>query len=153
MLRLCACAETGKPLGLDDEDPTTVTSALKLYLREMPVPLMTFELHADFIRAAKVPTVEGRVAAIKESVKKLPALNYQILNALVMHLSRVAAKSDQNKMDASNLGVVFGPTLMRPLHESVYGIMEISYQNIVGTLTWKMIRVGVGWARTDVEVG
>ena len=34
-------------------------------------------------------------------------------------------------MKASNLGVVFGPTLMRPERESVATIVDIKYQNIV----------------------
>lgn len=43
----------------------------------------------------------------------------------------VSTHADKNKMHASNIGVVFGPTLMRPLEESVAGIMDIKYQNIV----------------------
>lgn len=35
-------------------------------------------------------------------------------------------------MKASNLGVVFGPSLMKPETESVYGITQIKYQNLVG---------------------
>ena len=34
-------------------------------------------------------------------------------------------------MKASNLGVVFGPTLMRPERESVATIVNIKYQNII----------------------
>ena len=34
-------------------------------------------------------------------------------------------------MKASNLGVVFGPTLMRPEIESVATIVDIKYQNII----------------------
>lgn len=34
-------------------------------------------------------------------------------------------------MKASNLGVVFGPTLMRPERESVATIVDIKYQNII----------------------
>ena len=34
-------------------------------------------------------------------------------------------------MKASNLGVVFGPTLMRPERESVASIVDIKYQNII----------------------
>ena len=34
-------------------------------------------------------------------------------------------------MKASNLGVVFGPTLMRPERETVATIVNIKYQNIV----------------------
>ena len=34
-------------------------------------------------------------------------------------------------MKASNLGVCFGPTLMRPEHETVASIVDIRYQNII----------------------
>ncbi len=34
-------------------------------------------------------------------------------------------------MKASNLGVVFGPTLMRPERETVAAIVDIKYQNII----------------------
>ena len=44
---------------------------------------------------------------------------------------RVAKHSDRNLMKASNLGVVFGPTLMRPERESVATIVDIKYQNII----------------------
>ena len=47
------------------------------------------------------------------------------------HTSRVAKHSDRNLMKASNLGVVFGPTLMRPERESVATIVDIKYQNII----------------------
>lgn len=34
-------------------------------------------------------------------------------------------------MQASNLGVIFGPTLMRPKEETMAAIMSIKYQSIV----------------------
>ena len=43
----------------------------------------------------------------------------------------IADYSDKNLMKASNLGVVFGPTLMRPEHETVASIVDIRYQNII----------------------
>ena len=44
---------------------------------------------------------------------------------------RVAAHSKQNLMTEANLGVVFGPTLMRPQEETVAAIMDLKFQNIV----------------------
>ena len=46
-------------------------------------------------------------------------------------LFSVAAHADKNRMLPSNLGVVFGPTLMRPAEDTVAGIVEIKYQNEV----------------------
>ena len=43
----------------------------------------------------------------------------------------VAGKSDKNLMTISNLGVCFGPTLLRPEEETVAAIMDIKFSNIV----------------------
>jgi len=43
----------------------------------------------------------------------------------------VALHSNYNLMQASNLGVVFGPTLIRPEVETVASIKDIKYQNII----------------------
>jgi len=43
----------------------------------------------------------------------------------------VAQHSNFNLMQASNLGVVFGPTLIRPEVETVASIKDIKYQNII----------------------
>ena len=50
---------------------------------------------------------------------------------MTFSVCRVAIHSDRNLMKASNLGVVFGPSLMRPERESVATIVDIKYQNIV----------------------
>ena len=53
-------------------------------------------------------------------------------------------------MKASNLGVVFGPTLMRPERESVASIVDIKYQNIIVELMIsEMEKVSV-WVEEDV---
>lgn len=49
---------------------------------------------------------------------------------LLLPLS-VANNHKQNLMTVANLGVVFGPTLLRPQEETVAAIMDIKFQNIV----------------------
>lgn len=46
-------------------------------------------------------------------------------------LHSVASHHHQNLMTIANLGVVFGPTLLRPQEETVAAIMDIKFQNIV----------------------
>uniref|UniRef100_A0A8D0CXH3 Rho GTPase activating protein 10 n=1 Tax=Sander lucioperca TaxID=283035 RepID=A0A8D0CXH3_SANLU len=65
----------------------------------------------------------------KEPVSQLPAQCHQPLT-FVIFLS-VAAHSKQNLMTVANLGVVFGPTLMRPQEDTVAAIMDLKFQNIV----------------------
>jgi hypothetical protein len=44
---------------------------------------------------------------------------------------RVSTQSKFNLMTVSNLGVIFGPTLMRSQEETVAAMMNIKFQNIV----------------------
>lgn len=50
---------------------------------------------------------------------------------LLVFLHSVASHHQQNLMTVANLGVVFGPTLLRPQEETVAAIMDIKFQNIV----------------------
>lgn len=43
----------------------------------------------------------------------------------------VVSHSDKNLMTVSNIGVCFGPTLLRPEEETVAAIMEIKFCNVI----------------------
>ncbi|XP_064608409.1 rho GTPase-activating protein 26-like isoform X2 [Liolophura sinensis] len=108
----------------------TITSAIKSYLRNLPEPLMTFKLHDAFIAAAK-QCKTLRIHDIHSLVHKLPESNFEMLEFLIGHLKKISERSDENKMTVANLGVCFGPTLMRPQEETVAAIMDIKFCNIV----------------------
>uniref|UniRef100_A0A670XQP7 Rho GTPase-activating protein 26 n=1 Tax=Pseudonaja textilis TaxID=8673 RepID=A0A670XQP7_PSETE len=109
----------------------TITSALKTYLRMLPGPLMMYQFQRSFIKAAKLENQESRISEIHSLVHRLPEKNRQMLHLLMNHLANVAENHKQNLMTVANLGVVFGPTLMRPQEETVAAIMDIKFQNIV----------------------
>ncbi|KAL4631235.1 rho GTPase-activating protein 26-like [Arapaima gigas] len=109
----------------------TITSALKHYLRILPAPLMTYQFQRCFIKAAKLDNQEARIAEIHSIVHHLPEKNREMLHLLMKHLANVAKHYQQNLMTVANLGVVFGPTLLRPEEETVAAIMDIKFQNIV----------------------
>uniref|UniRef100_A0A3B4V7Z6 Rho GTPase-activating protein 42 n=1 Tax=Seriola dumerili TaxID=41447 RepID=A0A3B4V7Z6_SERDU len=120
-------------MDLDPEtwDNKTITSGLKNYLRCLSEPLMTFKLHKDFILAVKSDDQNYRVCAVHALVHKLPERNKQMLELLIKHLVTVSTQSQYNLMTVSNLGVIFGPTLMRSQEETVAAMMNIKFQNIV----------------------
>uniref|UniRef100_A0A673I6U1 Rho GTPase-activating protein 10-like n=1 Tax=Sinocyclocheilus rhinocerous TaxID=307959 RepID=A0A673I6U1_9TELE len=112
--------------------PNKADKSLPLALsRSLPEPLMTYELYKEFIVPAKSATPESRVQAIHCLVHKLPERNRLVLSLVTKHLANVADNSKQNLMTVANLGVVFGPTLMRPQEETVAAIMDLKFQNIV----------------------
>ncbi|XP_075055028.1 rho GTPase-activating protein 10 isoform X2 [Mixophyes fleayi] len=134
LLSLLMDVKTGCDVDLSEDgewEVKSITSALKLYLRSLPEPLMTYELHEQFINPAKSGSPESRVNAVHFLVYKLPEKNREMLDLLIKHLANVSSNAKKNLMTVANLGVVFGPTLMRPQEETVAGIMDLKFQNIV----------------------
>uniref|UniRef100_A0A3P8ZVC5 Oligophrenin-1 n=1 Tax=Esox lucius TaxID=8010 RepID=A0A3P8ZVC5_ESOLU len=114
-----------------DWDIKTITSAMKFYLRNLTEPLMTYGLNRDLILAAKSENLDNRLGAIHSLIYKLPEKNREMLNLLIQHLVNVCSNSGDNLMTPSNMGVIFGPTLMRAEEETVAAMLDIKFQNIV----------------------
>ncbi|XP_024275995.1 oligophrenin-1-like [Oncorhynchus tshawytscha] len=112
-------------------DIKTITSAMKFYLRSLAEPLMTYGLNRDLILAAKSDNLDDRLGAIHCLTYKLPGKNREMLSLLIQHLVNVCGNSGDNLMTPSNMGVIFGPTLMRAKEETVAAMLDIKFQNIV----------------------
>uniref|UniRef100_A0A672ZLK3 Rho GTPase activating protein 45b n=1 Tax=Sphaeramia orbicularis TaxID=375764 RepID=A0A672ZLK3_9TELE len=150
--KLCQAFENGKELvELSQCSPHDISNVLKLYLRQLPEPIMPFRLYNRLMGLAKEslhsdgdspeaeeaestgpspavgrgpelvdlgpdtdPEILVLVDKLKELLKELPKANIATLRYIVRHLRRIAELEDDNKMSPSNLGIVFGPSLMRP---------------------------------------
>uniref|UniRef100_A0A4X1U494 GEM-interacting protein n=1 Tax=Sus scrofa TaxID=9823 RepID=A0A4X1U494_PIG len=125
--RLCQAFENGRALvDLSGNSPHDISSVLKRFLQELTDPVVPFHLYDAFISLAKTLHADpGRdpgtpspspeiICSLKTLLVQLPDSNYNTLRHLVAHLFRVAARFEENKMSANNLGIVFGPTLLRP---------------------------------------
>ncbi|XP_029311707.1 rho GTPase-activating protein 17-like isoform X4 [Cottoperca gobio] len=93
-------------------DPHAVAGALKSYLRELPEPLMTFQLYDEWIQASSVSDPDKRLQALWVVCDNLPKNNKTNLRYLVKFLAKLAQDSDANKMTPSNIAIVLGPNLM-----------------------------------------
>uniref|UniRef100_A0A2R5L4R0 Putative spectrin beta non-erythrocytic 2 n=1 Tax=Ornithodoros turicata TaxID=34597 RepID=A0A2R5L4R0_9ACAR len=109
-------------------DVHVVSSLLKAFLRQLPDPLVA-SLYPRFVAAAKLPNATSRLAALQALVHELPIHNFETLKFLMQHLKKVVAHSTTNKMEARNLAIVFGPTLVRTADNSmVTMITDMSHQ-------------------------
>ncbi|KAI9297348.1 hypothetical protein K502DRAFT_313094 [Neoconidiobolus thromboides FSU 785] len=95
-------------------DINVVACTLKQYLRDLPEPIATYELYDSFISAVTVEDYDERLFAIKDVLPKLPEQNYIFLKTLIEHLEHVTDFEETNHMYATNLAIVFGPTIFRP---------------------------------------
>lgn len=88
-----------------------VASVLKAFLRRLPEPLLTFEVYQYVLNITHVDA-ETRVRVVASVIQKLPKINFEILKFLIDFLVIVVENSDKNRMNSSNLAVVFGPNLI-----------------------------------------
>ncbi|XP_069719355.1 rho GTPase-activating protein 22 isoform X4 [Phaenicophaeus curvirostris] len=118
------CGE--KPLFDSNTDVHTVASLLKLYLRELPEPVIPFAKYEDFLSCGQLLSKdegEGTQELVKQ-VKNLPQANYNLLKYICKFLDEVQAHSSVNKMSVQNLATVFGPNILRPKMEDPVTMME-----------------------------
>lgn len=100
-------------------DIHSVATALKQYFQALPDSLLTDEFHEEFLSAAAITDEVRRRDSIHAIINNLPDPNYTTLRYLVFHLYRVQERSGINKMDVTNLGVVWGPILMKANYQNV----------------------------------
>ncbi|XP_026329173.1 rho GTPase-activating protein 21-A isoform X5 [Hyposmocoma kahamanoa] len=121
---LAAALDRGEPPPEGDTrwaDVHVASSLLKAYLRRLPDPLLTAELYPAFIAADRSPE---RARELKRLVHALPEAHYETLKYLIQHLRRVVAHSAFNKMEARNLAIVFGPTLVRAASDDMLAMVN-----------------------------
>ncbi|RCI02806.1 rho GTPase-activating protein, partial [Rhizopus stolonifer] len=95
-------------------DINVVADTLKQFLRELPEPLLTYTYYDELINAAALEDHDERVYLLKKIIKKLPYSNYLVLKRIIEHFVTVTDFEATNHMYATNLAIVFGPTLLQP---------------------------------------
>ncbi|XP_010792994.1 rho GTPase-activating protein 29-like isoform X3 [Notothenia coriiceps] len=155
--KLCQAFENGKDLvELSDLSPHDIGNVLKLYLRQLPEPLILYRYYNDIIGLAKEcqrviveeadkPKIGEKGGAsvglnrvlfkIRDLLRQLPAANYRTLRFLIAHLHKVTEQAEENKMTASNLGIIYGPTLVKPRQTdaevSLSSLVDYPYQALM----------------------
>ncbi|KAJ6235392.1 rho/rac/cdc gtpase-activating protein [Anaeramoeba flamelloides] len=87
-------------------DPNALSGLLKLFLRELPNPLFTFDLFLQWETVSEIHL-------IRELVCELPKIHRSVLKTFVEFFVKVNEKSKINKMNSNNLAKVIGPNLSR----------------------------------------
>ncbi|TKS70638.1 Rho GTPase-activating protein 15 [Collichthys lucidus] len=119
-------------LNLDEsdwEDIHVITGALKLFFRELPEPVVPFGFFTDIMETVKMSDYMDKVDRLKCLVLNMPPPNHDTLQFMCRHLKRVLEHTDSNRMTTQNIGIVFGPTLMRPERDNGNMAVNMVYQN------------------------
>uniref|UniRef100_A0A665VWY9 Rho GTPase-activating protein 44 n=1 Tax=Echeneis naucrates TaxID=173247 RepID=A0A665VWY9_ECHNA len=116
-------------------DPHAIAGALKSYLRELPEPLMTFELYNNWIQASNIQDQDRRLQALLNACEKLPPSNNNNFKYLIKFLSKLTEYQDVNKMTPGNIAIVLGPNLLWTHNEgNITEMMTTVSLQIVGII-------------------
>jgi len=114
----------------DQLSPHAVTTGLKIYLREKTCPVISYKHYKDYMdnyrRGDK--SAEAVRQNCQRMISSLSENNRRILVSLCKFLHDLAQFESENKMNPHNLGVVFGPTLMRTETTGLESLSECDSQ-------------------------
>ncbi|XP_043212869.1 rho GTPase-activating protein 18-like isoform X2 [Amphibalanus amphitrite] len=117
-----------------------VAALVKLFLRELPAPLLTRELMDAFHQTDALPLGQ-QVAALNLLCLKLPETNRAVLRRLLDFLAAVATRETANKMTLENVAMIMAPNLMWPAQRRQKDIsVEIEYAAVTSRVVRNMVR-------------
>ncbi|XP_034945409.1 uncharacterized protein CdGAPr isoform X2 [Chelonus insularis] len=117
------------------QDIHSVASLLKMYFRELPNPLCTYQLYSTFVNAVQANTDAERLRRMRDAVRKLPPPHYRTLEYLMRHLVRVAARGAETGMTPRNVAIVWAPNLLRCKELEVGGVAALQGVGVQAVVT------------------
>jgi len=118
--------ENPTPPSLTGYSPHSIAAILKMFFRELPEPLLTYDGYKPFVSMSVTD-----VSTVKAFVKHIPKPNQVLMKYLASFLCSIASYESVNKMTLSNLATVFGPNLLYPREETLENILAIPKLNSV----------------------
>ncbi|KAG1941435.1 unconventional myosin-IXa [Pimephales promelas] len=100
-------------MNLDDYNINVIASVFKQWLRDLPNPLMTFELYEEFLRAMGLQDKKEVIRGVYSIIDQLSRTHLNTLERLIFHLVRIALQEETNRMSANALAIVFAPCILR----------------------------------------
>ncbi|XP_042346929.1 unconventional myosin-IXAa isoform X2 [Plectropomus leopardus] len=100
-------------MNLDDYNIHVIASVFKQWLRDLPNPLLTFELYEEFIRAMGLQDKKETIRGVYSVIDQLSRTHLNTLERLIFHLVRIALQEETNRMSANALAIVFAPCILR----------------------------------------
>ena len=100
-----------QPVKLCSYEPAVVASLLKLFLRELPEPVLTTRLGARWEEVAQARLPGDRRDGMVRLMAELPECNRVLVQWVFVHMGHVIAQEKMNKMTLQNVSIVLSPTM------------------------------------------
>ena len=122
--------DVGEEVELSAYSPHSVSGLLKMWLRELPEPLLTFELYQPLLDLFRQLQLQHSAAAqsaqlhqpLLDLLDRLPSLHRRTLQALLRFLAAVSSQCALNLMTPNNVAICFSPNILRPRVETLQSV-------------------------------
>ncbi|KAF7728777.1 hypothetical protein EC973_005615 [Apophysomyces ossiformis] len=110
---MCDAIDKGRPLELtEEESPIQLAALLKRFLRELPEPLLTYNLHDLFVMCARIEDKALSKQLLHLTCCMLSKPHRDTMQVVFLFLKHVASHSKNNRMDINNLATVIAPSVL-----------------------------------------
>jgi len=127
--------KAGKKVNFYDLDIWIIASIFKLWLRELPDPLIPFSYFKKLIAlgSSRTKLVKEEVTQwnkkLREIIRTIKAPEIDCLRVLILFLNKFAKMNELNRMTADNLATVIAPNILyRRIDQNALGSMEAVMQ-------------------------
>lgn len=121
---------SGLEVDLEAQPVLLLVGLLKSFLKELPGSLLVSNLYDSWVSALDNEDPRQRDQEVRKVLDELPGANWVLLQHLLCVLHHILQSADTNKMDAYNLAVCIGPTLLQldgvPLDEQKDRIEKVT---------------------------
>jgi len=101
-----------------EDDVYDIASLLKLYLRELPIPVLTYELYDCFIATYSLPQ-QTRLQSVASLIMMLPTPHLHLLMRICDMVNIVLDNAAFNKMRLESLSICFAPNILKSRDDSI----------------------------------
>ncbi|KAI9482855.1 MAG: Rho GTPase activation protein [Benjaminiella poitrasii] len=98
-------------------DVFTIATVLKMYIRELKRPLFDFNVQTRSAYSKNMPQLQ-RFNLLETKLSNLSLAHRSTLYYIIHHLSKVNAHSQANKMNISNLAMIFTPVIFHDFNQT-----------------------------------
>ncbi|KAI8377074.1 hypothetical protein EDC96DRAFT_250769 [Choanephora cucurbitarum] len=105
---------------LDSFDVFTIATVLKMYVRELKQPLFNFNIQTRTSYSRTMPQNQ-RFALLESKLAGLSLAHRSTLHCIFRHLSKINANAHINKMNVSNLALIFTPVIFHDFNQTEEG--------------------------------
>lgn len=135
----------------DRGDPHNIAGVLKLYLRSLPEPLLTYEFYEQWMDAALETDHDSRLRALWSVLNSLPDAYFKNLRYLIKFFAKLCQNSEMNKMSVQNVAIVIGPNLIWPQVDECALGMNMTATNLHSSIVDTLITYAEWFFPGDCE--